>query len=119
MSCFVVDKATPGYSVARVEEKLGQKASETCALAFEDMEVPEDQRIGAEGEGYRIALVHPGERAHRHRRAERGHGARGAGLRGAAMRKERQAFGGPIIEHPGGGVPAGGCQDASWRRRGS
>ena len=38
------------------EEKLGQKAIETCALAFEDMEVPEDQRIGAEGEGYRIAL---------------------------------------------------------------
>ena len=56
LSCFVVDKATPGYKVLRKEEKLGQKASDTCALAFEDMEVAEDQRIGAEGEGYRIAL---------------------------------------------------------------
>jgi butyryl-CoA dehydrogenase len=56
LSCFVVDKATPGYVVVRREEKLGQKASETCALAFEDMEVPEPQRVGAEGEGYRIAL---------------------------------------------------------------
>src|SRR4029078_5617860 len=56
ISCFVVDKAMPGYVVGRREEKLGQKASETCALGFEDMEVPEDQRIGAEGEGYRIAL---------------------------------------------------------------
>src|SRR3954463_13968636 len=54
ISCFVVDKSTPGYVVARKEEKLGQKASETCALQFENMEVPEDQRIGAEGEGYRI-----------------------------------------------------------------
>ena len=56
LSCFVVDKSTPGYTVVRREEKLGQKASETCALAFEDMEVPEEQRIGAEGEGYKIAL---------------------------------------------------------------
>ncbi|MBN8872282.1 MAG: acyl-CoA dehydrogenase family protein [Rhodospirillales bacterium] len=56
LSCFVVDKSTPGYVVARKEEKLGQAASETCALSFEGMEVAEDQRIGAEGEGYRIAL---------------------------------------------------------------
>ena len=56
LSCFVADKATPGFSIARKEEKLGQKASDTCALAFTDMELPEDQRIGAEGEGYKIAL---------------------------------------------------------------
>ena len=56
MSAFVVPKDTQGYRVVRREEKLGQKASETCALAFEDMEVPEDWRIGAEGQGYRIAL---------------------------------------------------------------
>ena len=56
LSAFVIDKTHPGFSVLKVEEKLGQKASDTCALAFEDMEVPEDQRIGAEGEGYRIAL---------------------------------------------------------------
>lgn len=56
LSCFVADKTTPGFSIARKEEKLGQKASDTCALSFTDMELPEDQRIGAEGEGYKIAL---------------------------------------------------------------
>jgi alkylation response protein AidB-like acyl-CoA dehydrogenase len=56
LSCFVADKTTTGFSIVRKEEKLGQKASDTCALAFTDMELPEDQRIGAEGEGYKIAL---------------------------------------------------------------
>jgi len=56
ISAFIVDKSSPGYIVARTEEKLGQKASVTCALSFENLEIPEDQRIGAEGEGYRIAL---------------------------------------------------------------
>jgi hypothetical protein len=56
LSAFVIDKTHPGFAVARVEEKLGQKASDTCALTFTDMEVPEDQRIGQEGEGYKIAL---------------------------------------------------------------
>jgi hypothetical protein len=56
ISAFVVAKDTPGYIVVRREEKLGQKASETCALAFQDMEVPAENLIGAEGEGYRIAL---------------------------------------------------------------
>ena len=56
LSAFVIDKTHPGFAVARVEEKLGQKASDTCALTFTDMKVPEDQRIGQEGEGYKIAL---------------------------------------------------------------
>ena len=97
ISCFVVDKATPGYVVVRREEKLGQKASETCALAFEDMEVPEDQRIGAEGEGYRIALstLESGRI---------GIAAQSVGMARAALdyavayAKERQAFGGRIID---------------------
>jgi butyryl-CoA dehydrogenase len=97
ISCFVVDKATPGYVVVRKEEKLGQKASETCALAFEDMEVPEDQRIGAEGEGYRIALstLESGRI---------GIAAQSIGMARAALdhavayAKERQAFGGRIID---------------------
>jgi alkylation response protein AidB-like acyl-CoA dehydrogenase len=54
LSAFLIEKNHPGFSVTRIEEKLGQKASDTCALAFDAMEVPEDQRIGAEG--YRIAL---------------------------------------------------------------
>ena len=97
ISCFVVDKATPGYVVARKEEKLGQKASETCALSFQDMEVPEDQRIGAEGEGYRIALstLESGRI---------GIAAQSVGMARAALdyavayAKERQAFGGRIID---------------------
>ncbi len=98
LSCFVVDKATAGYKVLRKEAKLGQKASDTCALAFEDMVVDEDQRIGAEGEGYRIALstLESGRI---------GIAAQSIGLARAALRiaidyaRERQAFGRPIIEH--------------------
>jgi len=56
ITAFLVPTATPGYRVERVEAKLGQKASDTCALAFSDLELPETARIGAEGEGYRIAL---------------------------------------------------------------
>ena len=56
MSCFIVSNDTPGYQVARVEEKLGQKASDTCHLVFDGMRVPESQRIGEEGQGYKIAL---------------------------------------------------------------
>ncbi len=97
LSCFVVDKAMPGFSIARKEEKLGQKASDTCALSFDDMEVPEDQRIGAEGEGYRIALsALEGGRI--------GIAAQSVGMARAALdyavdyAKERQAFGGRILD---------------------
>lgn len=97
LSCFVVDKAMPGFSIARKEEKLGQKASDTCALSFDDMEVPEDQRIGAEGEGYRIALstLESGRI---------GIAAQSVGMARAALdyavdyAKERKAFGGRIID---------------------
>ena len=98
LSAFVVAKDTPGYVVARVEEKLGQKASETCALSFEAMEVPEDQRIGAEGEGYKIALstLESGRI---------GIAAQSIGIARAALdyaigyAKDRTAFGQPIIDH--------------------
>ena len=97
ISCFVVDKATKGYVVVRKEAKLGQKASETCALAFENMEVPEDQRIGAEGDGYKIALstLESGRI---------GIAAQSVGMARAALdcavayAKDRQAFGGRIID---------------------
>jgi len=97
LSCFVVDKAAPGFKVARLEEKLGQKASDTCALSFDDMEVAEDQRIGAEGEGYRIALstLESGRI---------GIAAQSVGMARAALdyaveyAKERKAFGGRIID---------------------
>ena len=56
ISCFIVPADTPGYSVAKTEEKLGQRASDTSALSFDDMELPESYRIGDEGQGYSIAL---------------------------------------------------------------
>jgi butyryl-CoA dehydrogenase len=98
LSCFVVPKDAPGYKVARVEDKLGQAASDTCALVFEDLEVPEDQRIGAEGEGYRIALstLESGRI---------GIAAQAVGMARAALdyaiayAKDRRAFGVPIVEH--------------------
>ncbi len=56
ISAFIVPTDTPGYTVASVERKLGQKASDTCQLRFEDMVLTPDLMLGAEGEGYRIAL---------------------------------------------------------------
>jgi butyryl-CoA dehydrogenase len=57
MSAFVVDTDTPGYVVARVEEKLGQRASDTAQIVFENCRVPAANLLGREGEGYRIALA--------------------------------------------------------------
>jgi len=98
ISAFVVANDTPGFSVARVEHKLGQKASDSCALAFDDMQVPDDQRIGAEGEGLKIALstLESGRI---------GIAAQSVGMARAALEyaigyaKERKQFGKPIIEH--------------------
>src|SRR3954447_17912685 len=56
ISAFIVPTSTPGYRVARLEKKLGQRASDTAQLVFEDMELTPDLMLGAEGDGYRIAL---------------------------------------------------------------
>ena len=56
MSAFIVPTDTAGYEIASVERKLGQKASDTCQLRFEDMTLTPDLMLGEEGEGYRIAL---------------------------------------------------------------
>ena len=98
MSAFVVANDTPGFSVARVEHKLGQKASDSCALSFDDMQVSDDQRIGAEGDGLRIALstLESGRI---------GIAAQSVGMARAALdyavayAKERKQFAKPIIEH--------------------
>lgn len=97
LSAFIVDKSTPGFSIARVEDKLGQKASDTCALTFDDMEVPVAQRIGEEGEGYKIALstLESGRI---------GIASQAVGMARAALEyaigyaRERKAFGGAIID---------------------
>lgn len=56
ISAFLVPTDTSGYSVSKIEHKLGQKASDTCSLQFDDLELPLGAMIGGEGEGYKIAL---------------------------------------------------------------
>ncbi len=56
ISAFIVPTDTPGYRVAGIERKLGQHLSDTAQIALEDCEIPAGNLLGAEGEGYRIAL---------------------------------------------------------------
>jgi alkylation response protein AidB-like acyl-CoA dehydrogenase len=56
ISAFLVPTATPGYQVARVEEKMGQHTSDTAQIVFENCRVPAANRLGDEGQGLKIAL---------------------------------------------------------------
>jgi len=56
ISAFIVEKGIPGFNVAKKEKKLGIRSSDTVSLSFEDCKVPEENRIGAEGEGFRFAM---------------------------------------------------------------
>jgi acyl-CoA dehydrogenase len=56
LSAFVVPRETPGVSSGKKEDKMGQRASETSDVLFEDVRVPEANRLGAEGEGFKIAM---------------------------------------------------------------
>ena len=56
ISAFIIPTKTHGYKVARVEDKLGQHASDTCQIVFEDCRIPAENMLGKEGEGYKIAL---------------------------------------------------------------
>lgn len=98
ISAFIVPTDTPGYEVVRVENKLGLHSSDTCQIAFNDMRVPAEFRLGEEGEGYRIALANlEGGRI--------GIAAQSVGMARAAFEaardyaRERSAFGQPIIDH--------------------
>lgn len=98
ISCFCVPTDTPGYVVARIEEKLGQKASDTAQILFEDCRIPADCLLGAEGDGYRIALSNL--EAGRIGIAAQSVGMARSALEAAvAYAKEREAFGKPIVEH--------------------
>ncbi len=57
ISTFIVEKGTPGFSVAKKEKKLGIRSSDTVSLAFENCRVPAANRIGAEGDGFRFAMT--------------------------------------------------------------
>jgi butyryl-CoA dehydrogenase len=100
ISAFIVDTATRGYHAARVEEKLGQRASDTAQIVFEDCVVPAANLLGREGEGYRIALANL--EAGRIGIAAQAVGmARAAFEAALAYGREREAFGKPVIEHQG------------------
>jgi hypothetical protein len=98
ISCFCVPTDTPGYLVARLEDKLGQHASDTAQILFEDCRIPADCLLGKEGDGYRIALSNL--EAGRIGIAAQSVGMARAALE-AALRyaRERVTFGKPIIEH--------------------
>ncbi len=98
ISAFIVPTDTPGYSVPKIEDKMGQTSSDTAQLLFEDLKLPEKYLLGKEGEGYKIALSNlEGGRI--------GIAAQSLGMARAALdcalpySKERVAFGKPIFEH--------------------
>ncbi|MFM0163967.1 acyl-CoA dehydrogenase family protein [Paraburkholderia sediminicola] len=98
ISAFIVPTDTKGYIVARVEEKLGQHSSDTAQIIFEDCRVPAANLIGAEGEGYRIALS--GLEGGRIGIAAQSVGmARAAFEAALAYAKERESFGQPLFSH--------------------
>jgi butyryl-CoA dehydrogenase len=98
ISAFIVDTKTPGYVVARIEEKLGQHASDTAQILFEDCHVPAANLIGDEGAGYKIALS--GLEGGRIGIAAQSLGmARAAYEAALKYARERVAFGQPIFDH--------------------
>ncbi len=98
ISAFVVPTATPGWIVARVEEKAGQHASDTAQIVLENCRVPADHRLADEGVGYRIALANL--ESGRINIAAQAVGMARAALEAAlAYARERKTFGQTLIEH--------------------
>ncbi|NLA75679.1 MAG: acyl-CoA dehydrogenase [Deltaproteobacteria bacterium] len=56
LSMFIIEKGTPGFSVGKVEDKMGILSSSTTELVFEDCEIPEENLLGKEGQGFKIAM---------------------------------------------------------------
>ena len=98
ISAFLVPTATPGYTVARLEDKLGQHASDTAQILFENCRVPVESLLGEEGMGLKIALS--GLEGGRIGIASQAVGmARAAFEAALAYAKERTSFGQPIFQH--------------------
>ncbi|MCP4186713.1 MAG: acyl-CoA dehydrogenase [Gammaproteobacteria bacterium] len=98
ISAFVIPTDNPGYEVGSIENKLGQHASDTAQVFLNNCRIPADHRLGAEGEGYKIALMNlEGGRI--------GIGAQCVGMARAAYEvalayaRERKTFGKAIIDH--------------------
>jgi len=108
MSAFLVPTDTPGYGVARLEEKIGQHSSDTAQIQFDNCRVPAENLIGEEGEGYKIALsALEGGRI--------GIAAQSVGMARSALEvaidyaKERQSFGTAIFNHQAVGFRLAEC----------
>ena len=98
ISCFIVEKNTKGFDVGKPEDKLGIRASDTCELYFDEVKVPIKNRIGNEGDGFRIALsTLDGGRI--------GIASQALGIAQASLNysidyaKQREQFGKPIIKN--------------------
>lgn len=98
ISAFIVPTDNPGYKVASIEEKMGQHASDTAQIFFDDCRIPVDHLIGKEGEGYKIALSNL-ESGRIGIAAQSVGMARAAYEAALAYAKERESFGKPIIKH--------------------
>jgi butyryl-CoA dehydrogenase len=108
MSAFIVPTDAPGYTVARLEDKLGQHSSDTAQINFDACRIPAENLIGQEGEGYKIALgALEGGRI--------GIAAQSVGMARSAFEvalayaKERQAFGGSIFDQQAVGFRLAEC----------
>jgi alkylation response protein AidB-like acyl-CoA dehydrogenase len=98
ISAFLVPTAAPGYTVARIEDKLGQRASDTAQIALENCKVPADCLLAQEGVGYRIALANL--ESGRINVAAQSTGVARAALEAAiGYARERRSMGKALIEH--------------------
>lgn len=100
ISAFMVDRNTPGFSIGTHENKMGIRSSHTCSLYFDEMAIPEENLIGKEGEGFKIAM-----NTLNRTRVSGASGCVGIMQRAVeeavAYSKEREVFGKPICKHQG------------------
>ncbi len=100
ITCFLVERNTPGFQVGKKEDKLGIRASSTCELILDDCVLPESAVLGQTGKGYKIAIETLNE-------GRIGIGAQMLGLARGAMEhaiaysRQRKQFGRPISEFQG------------------
>jgi acyl-CoA dehydrogenase len=98
ISCFIIERDTPGIKVSKHFDKLGQRAADTAEIVFENVEVPADNRIGEEGMGFMLAMT-----VFDHSRPGVAAGAVGVARRAleecVKYAKERLTFGVPIWQH--------------------
>jgi acyl-CoA dehydrogenase len=97
LTCFIVEKDAPGFSVERIEHKMGIRGSPTAELAFRAVRVPDANRVGAPGDGFSIAM-------RTFERSRPGIAAQAVGIAQGALdvavryANERKQFGKPIAD---------------------